>query len=58
MITRDKSKQQEQKQQNVKSKKKRKSDWRSLVDELERRDGYVDRAIIAGPRERRARINK
>jgi hypothetical protein len=51
VITRDRSEQQEQNKQDDKQKKRRhKSDWRKLVEELERRGGYVDRAVINDPR--------
>ena len=57
MIIRDRSEQQGHNKQDGKQKKRRhKSDWRKLVEELERRGGYVDRAIINDPhRDRRER---
>jgi len=45
----------EEQQHKRNTKKRKKSDWLTLVDELERQGSYVDRAIIADPRERRAR---
>jgi hypothetical protein len=59
MITRERLEPQKEQQQDNRNKKgRRKSDWRKLIDELERRGSYVDRAIIADPRERRGRISK
>ena len=60
MIIWDRSEQQEQKKQDYKQKKRRhKSDWRKIVEELERQGGYVDRAIMNDPqRDRGARPAK
>ena len=57
MIIRDKSELKEQKQQdNSKKKRKNKNAFQQLIDEIERRDGYQDRAVINDPhRDRRER---
>jgi len=51
MIARDNQLQ----QQRTKKKRRTKTTWDELVEEMERKGGYQDRAIIADPRERRAR---